>query len=64
LLVFILSKGDGADIKPYTMNSHVIDSFRYRAEDVLKDVTPVAIKNARSKEIEVEMMNSAKLKVN
>jgi len=57
-----IRQADGADIKPYTMNTHVIDSFRYRAEDVLKDISPTSIKDARTKEIEVEMMNSAKLK--
>ena len=45
------------------MNTHVIDSFRYRADDVLRDLSANHIKAARAKEIEIEMMNSTKLKV-
>jgi ATP-dependent RNA helicase DDX56/DBP9 len=41
-----------------------IEGFRYRARDVLRSITSVAIKEARLKEIKNELLNSLKLKVN
>jgi ATP-dependent RNA helicase DDX56/DBP9 len=41
-----------------------IEGFRYRARDVLRSITSVAIKEARLKEIKNELLNSQKLKVN
>lgn len=59
-----LRKADGSDILPYSVNSKVIDAFRYRSEDVIRGIKQAAIRNARVKEIELEMLNSEKLKVN
>jgi ATP-dependent RNA helicase DDX56/DBP9 len=39
-----------------------IEGFRYRARDVLRSITTVAIKEARLKEIKNELLNSDKLK--
>lgn len=38
-----------------------VNGFRYRAEDVLRAVTKAAVKEARLKEIKMEMLNSEKL---
>ena len=39
-----------------------IEGFRYRARDVLRSITTIAIKEARIKEIKNELLNSEKLK--
>lgn len=39
-----------------------IEGFRYRARDVLRSITSIAIKEARIKEIKNELLNSEKLK--
>ena len=40
-----------------------VEGFRYRARDAWKSVTRIAIREARLKEIRIEIMNSQKLKV-
>jgi hypothetical protein len=39
-----------------------VEGFRYRAEDSLRRVTRLAIKRARVRELEAELLNSAVLK--
>ncbi|KAH7300616.1 hypothetical protein KP509_24G071500 [Ceratopteris richardii] len=44
------------------LTKEAIESLRYRAEDVARGVTKVAIKEARAKELRLEILNSEKLK--
>ena len=39
-----------------------LDGFRYRARDAWRSVTKIAIREARLKELKLEMLNSQKLK--
>merc|ERR1712090_108078 len=39
-----------------------LDGFRYRAKDAWRSVTKIAIREARLKEIKMEILNSQKLK--
>merc|ERR1711925_67925 len=39
-----------------------LDGFRYRARDAWRSVTKVAIREARLKELKLEMLNSQRLK--
>ncbi|OQV14810.1 putative ATP-dependent RNA helicase DDX56 [Hypsibius exemplaris] len=48
--------------KPYQFRMDQIEGFRYRAQDALRAVTKVAIREARIKEIRQEILNSQKLK--
>ncbi|XP_055331652.1 probable ATP-dependent RNA helicase DDX56 [Paramacrobiotus metropolitanus] len=48
--------------KPYQFRMDQIEGFRYRAEDAMRAVTKVAVREARIKEIRQEMLNSQKLK--
>lgn len=50
--------------KTFKFKMDEIEGFRYRARDVLRSITSVAIKEARLKEIKNELLNSEKLKVN
>ncbi|XP_065185560.1 probable ATP-dependent RNA helicase DDX56 [Sycon ciliatum] len=49
-------------VKPYAFKMSEIEGFRYRANDALRSVTKIAIKEARLKEIRAELLNSEKLK--
>ncbi|XP_071946854.1 probable ATP-dependent RNA helicase DDX56 [Antedon mediterranea] len=58
-----LQSGDNASpLKPYKFRMSEIEGFRYRAQDALRAVTKVAVKEARLKEIKSEILNSKKLK--
>jgi len=48
--------------KPFKFKMDEIEGFRYRARDVLRAITSIAIKEARIKEIKNELLNSEKLK--
>ncbi|KAG4304562.1 hypothetical protein PORY_001955 [Pneumocystis oryctolagi] len=52
----------GAAIKPYNFNMEQINAFRYRMEDALRAVTRTAIREAREKELRIEILSSEKLK--
>ncbi|XP_033113374.1 probable ATP-dependent RNA helicase DDX56 [Anneissia japonica] len=58
-----LQSGESASsLKPYQFRMSEIEGFRYRAQDALRAVTKVAVKEARLKEIKSEILNSKKLK--
>lgn len=48
--------------KVFRFKMDEIEGFRYRARDVLRSITSIAIKEARLKEIKNELLNSEKLK--
>merc|ERR1719309_1103683 len=49
-------------LKPYQFKMDELDGFRYRARDAWRSVTKIAIREARLKEIKLEILNSQKLK--
>lgn len=49
-------------IEPYKFSPAAIEGFRYRCTDALRAVTKSAIKNAKSRDIKKEILNSDKLK--
>lgn len=53
----------GSKIKEYDFDMQQIEAFRYRMDDALRAVTRMAIKEARIKELKMEILNSDKLKV-
>ena len=53
----------GSKINEYKFDMKQVEAFRYRMEDALRSVTRAAIKEARIKELKVEILNSDKLKV-
>jgi ATP-dependent RNA helicase DDX56/DBP9 len=53
----------GSKIKEYNFDMKQVEAFRYRMEDALRAVTRIAIKEARVKELKMEILNSDKLKV-
>jgi ATP-dependent RNA helicase DDX56/DBP9 len=58
-------KADPADpdpLKPYDFKVEAIEKLRYRVRDALKGVSKLAIREARRKEIRIEIFNSEKLK--
>jgi ATP-dependent RNA helicase DDX56/DBP9 len=52
----------GYTIEPYQFNENQLDNFRYRMEDSFRSITQTAIREARLKEIKMELMTSDKLK--
>ncbi|KAJ3156781.1 ATP-dependent DNA/RNA helicase [Geranomyces michiganensis] len=52
----------GRTITPYVVDMKQVEGFRYRAEDALRAVTRTAVKEARMKELRIEILNSEKLK--
>lgn len=52
----------GYSIEPYQMDTKQLDNFRYRMEDSFRSVTKAAVREARLKEIKLELMQSEKLK--
>ena len=52
----------GAHLKPYQFKMDELDGFRYRARDAWRSVTKIAVREARLKEIKMELLNSQKLK--
>ena len=59
----VLSGEEELKMKPFNFKMDEVEGFRYRARDAWKAVTRIAIKEARLKEIRIEIMNSQKLKV-
>ena len=58
-------KADPADqdpLKPYDFKVEAVEKLRYRVRDALKGVSKLAIREARRKEIRIEIFNSEKLK--
>merc|ERR1712063_92859 len=53
---------EGLEITPYKFATEIIESFRYRVTDVARSVTKAAVREARIKELKMEMLNSEKLK--
>jgi len=54
--------GGDSQLKPYQFKMDELDGFRYRARDAWRSVTKIAIREARLKEIKMEILNSQKLK--
>ena len=55
--------GEGEEhLKPYQFKMEELDGFRYRARDAWRSVTKIAVREARLKEIKMELLNSEKLK--
>jgi ATP-dependent RNA helicase DDX56/DBP9 len=50
------------DLQPLPFDPQVVEGFRYRCEDVMRRVTKLSIREARLKEIKIELINSEKLK--
>ncbi|KAG5440574.1 hypothetical protein PCK2_000399 [Pneumocystis canis] len=65
-LVFEKIKKDqeakGTAIKPYNFNMEQINAFRYRMEDALRAITRTTVREAREKELRMEILSSEKLK--
>jgi len=53
---------EGGHLKPYQFKMEELDGFRYRARDAWRSVTKIAVREARLKEIKLELLNSQKLK--
>jgi ATP-dependent RNA helicase DDX56/DBP9 len=53
----------GSKVKDYVFDMAQVEAFRYRMEDALRAVTKSAVREARVKELKVELLNSEKLKV-
>ncbi|ODM92410.1 putative ATP-dependent RNA helicase DDX56 [Orchesella cincta] len=54
--------GESLTMKPFNFKMEEVEGFRYRAKDAWKAVTRIAVREARLKEIRLEIMNSQKLK--
>jgi ATP-dependent RNA helicase DDX56/DBP9 len=52
----------GREVKPYHFDMAQVEAFRYRMNDALRAVTRVAIREARTRELRRELLNSEKLK--
>lgn len=52
----------GKEVKPYHFDLKQIQGFQYRINDALRAVTPVAIREARVRELRQELLKSEKLK--
>ena len=52
----------GQELKPYHFDMQQVDAFRYRMNDALRAVTRMAIREARTRELRQELLNSEKLK--
>jgi len=57
-----LNSGGQSIFKPYQFKMEEIEAFRYRANDAMRSVTTIAIREARLKEIKKELLASQKLK--
>ncbi|CAH8473499.1 unnamed protein product [Schistosoma turkestanicum] len=56
-------KGVASSIfRPYQFRLSEVDGFRYRAADVVRQITRKVIREARLKEIKIELLNSERLK--
>ncbi|QPG76823.1 hypothetical protein FOA43_004217 [Brettanomyces nanus] len=52
----------GFELQPYQFDTKQLDNFRYRMEDSFRSVTKAAIRDARLREIKMELITSDKLK--
>ncbi len=52
----------GYELEPYQFDKKQLDNFRYRMEDSFRSVTRAAIREARLREIKMELITSEKLK--
>lgn len=52
----------GYSIEPYQLDTKQLDNFRYRMEDSFRSVTKTAVREARLREIKLELMQSEKLR--
>ena len=52
----------GQEIKDYQFDMTQVEAFRYRVNDALRAVTGVAVREARTRELRQELINSEKLK--
>ncbi|QSL65679.1 hypothetical protein MERGE_002992 [Pneumocystis wakefieldiae] len=52
----------GITIKPYNFNMEHVNAFRYRMEDALRAITRTVIREAREKELRMEVLSNEKLK--
>lgn len=52
----------GKEVKPYHFEMKQLEAFRYRMMDALRAVTRIAIREARTRELRQELLNSEKLK--
>lgn len=52
----------GYELLPYQFDESQLDNFRYRMEDSFRSITQTAVREARLKEIKMELMTSEKLK--
>lgn len=55
-------KKKGKEVMPYNFDMKQVEAFRYRMGDALRAVTRIAIREARTRELRQELMNSDKLK--
>ncbi|KAL6753625.1 DEAD-domain-containing protein [Haematococcus lacustris] len=55
--------GLAAGLRPFQrLSSQQIESLRYRGEDIARSITKNVIKEARARDVKIELLNSAKLK--
>ena len=52
----------GYEMSPYQFDNKQLDNFRYRMDDSFRSITQTAVREARLKEIKMELMTSEKLK--
>ena len=52
----------GLEIKDYAFDMTEVDSFRYRMSDAIRAVSRITIREARTRELRQELINSEKLK--
>ncbi|KAK9929282.1 hypothetical protein M0R45_026386 [Rubus argutus] len=56
-------KSDSNKLVPFTsLTKNAVESLRYRAEDVAKSVTKIAVRESRAQDLRNEILNSEKLK--
>jgi len=53
---------DDMPLKPYQFKMQEIEGFRYRCKDAFRSVTKTAVRQARIKELRMEMLSSDKLR--
>ncbi len=52
----------GQEVQPYNFDMDQVSAFRYRMTDALGAVTRIAVREARTRELRQELLNSEKLK--
>lgn len=53
---------EGKDVKPYDFDMKQVEAFKYRVNDALRAVTQIVIREARTRELRQEILQSEKLK--